>query len=306
MFRLDFSLQKCLQKCLVDKKIAHCYDYHMKLPNNKLDVKIIAFDMDDTLLTGNLTILPRTAAALQKAVEKGIYIVLASGRAENAMLSFVRALSIAGTQQGRYLISMNGSAIYDLHLRTQIYSRIVPKEIMQFAYSEAKKRGLNVQVYSPSSIMASADNKWVQQDVHLSKLNLEIIPDYETFLSENDFPKMVIPAEPEVVKEFMAFLKKELGDKAVIFNSKPYFLEVMPPNAGKGEALLWLAEQLKIPVSQTMAFGDSMNDWTMLTKVAHGVAMCNGTEETKNLARYVTRLDNEHDGIADFLEEFVF
>lgn len=278
----------------------------MKLPNGKLDVKIIAFDLDDTLLNDKIVISPKTILALRKAADKGIFVVLASGRTESAMLPFIRTLSIAGKQQGRYFISMNGSTVYDLHLRNPIYSRFVPREILQFTYREALKRKLNVQVYSSDSIMSSSDSKWTQEDVKLSGLRLKIIPEYEKFLAENDFPKMVIPADPKDVSEFMPFLQKELGERAIVFNSKPYFLEVMPPNAGKGEAILWLAEQLKIPVAQTMAFGDSMNDWSMLTKTAHGVCMCNGTEETKNLAKYVTRLDNNHDGIADFLETFVF
>ena len=69
----------------------------MKLPEKKLNVKLIAFDLDDTLLNKETKIAPRTLAAIQKAVEKGIYIVLCSGRAENGILPYVRALNIAGT-----------------------------------------------------------------------------------------------------------------------------------------------------------------------------------------------------------------
>ena len=87
----------------------------MKIPSQKLETKIIALDLDDTLLNHNLQISPKTLEALRKASEKGIYIVLCSGRAENGILPYVRSLCIAGRQEGRYLIAVNGASIFDLH-----------------------------------------------------------------------------------------------------------------------------------------------------------------------------------------------
>lgn len=276
----------------------------MKIPAHKLDVKIIALDLDDTLLTEDLTITPRTVGVLRKTATKGIYVVLASGRLENAMFSYVRTLSIAGLQQGRFLICLNGSSVHDLHLRQQIYSRVVPAEILRFVYREASARGLPVQVYDAGEIFVSFGNEWSERDKNLSKLKLSVVDDYENFLSR-DFSKMVIPFEPEKLKQFEKFLKESLAGKAEIFTSKPYFLEVLPVNSGKGNALEWLCGELKIPQSQTMVFGDSFNDLSMIEYSAHGVAMCNGQPEILECADYVTRLDNNHDGIADFLEEFV-
>lgn len=272
---------------------------------NKLDPKLIALDLDDTLLTADLNITPDTISALQKAAKMGIYIVLCSGRTENAILPYVRKLEIAGLPQGRFLIAMNGSSIYDMHLRQQIFSKSVEPSVLQFVFSECQKRNLPAQVYSPSTIYASEDNEWTQVDAKLCSLKLEIVDDFMEFL-KNPHAKMVIPGDPAVLQEFQAFLKKEIGDKAVIFISKPYFLEIMPLNAGKGEAIEWLASHLNLPVEKTMAFGDSMNDESMILKTGFGVAMCNGMEAIKNEADFVTDFDNEHDGIARFLEKFVF
>ena len=110
----------------------------MKLPSQKLNVKVIAFDLDDTLLNHDLKISPKTVSAIQKAAEKGIYIVLCSGRAENAILPYVRALDIAGTQQGRYLIGINGASVLDLHTRLPIYSHTLASDILKYVYHEAK------------------------------------------------------------------------------------------------------------------------------------------------------------------------
>lgn len=277
---------------------------HMKLPEHKLNVKLIALDLDDTLLNHDLEITPKTVAALRKAAENGIYIVLCSGRAENAILPFIRTLDIAGKEYGRYLIAANGASIFDLHKRLPIYTKKVSGDILLYLFEEAKKRGLPAQVYDPSTIYASVDNEWTQKDSKLCGLRLQIEDNFEDFI-KSGHPKMVIPAAPEKVAEFLPFLKENLAGKADVFISKPYFLEVMAHGCGKGSSILWLADYLNIPKEQTMAFGDSMNDESMILQTEYGVAMCNGLEAIRDKAKFVTRKTNDNDGIADFLEDFV-
>ena len=101
------------------------------------------------------------------------------------------------------------------------------------------------------------------------------------------------------------FLCQKIGDKADVFISKPIFLEVMTKGVGKGPGILWLADKLGIPHEQTMAFGDSMNDETMIRQCGYSVAMSNGLDYIKDVASFVTRFDNNNDGIADFIENFV-
>lgn len=276
----------------------------IKLPSKKLDPKLIALDLDDTLLTKELKITPITVKALRDAAAKGIYIVPCSGRAENGILQFVRTLELAGTKEGRYVIAVNGSEIFDLHTRTTIYSRKVPFDVLEFVYDEALKRGLPCQVYNSTTTFANVDNEFTHIDAMLCKLNMEIVPEFREFLKPGH-TKMLVPGDEKVIAEFCAFLKRELAGRAVIFTSKPYFLEVMPPNCGKGEAIKWLANHLGIDNSKTMAFGDSMNDESMIRMTGYSVAMCNGLEYIQDIAKFVTRKSNEEDGIGDFINSFV-
>lgn len=276
----------------------------IKLPSKKLDPKLIALDLDDTLLTKELKITPITVKALRDAAAKGIYIVPCSGRAENGILQFVRTLELAGTKEGRYVIAVNGSEIFDLHTRTTIYSRKVPFDVLEFVYDEALKRGLPCQVYNSTTTFANVDNEFTHIDAMLCKLNMEIVPEFREFLKLGH-TKMLVPGDEKVIAEFCAFLKRELAGRAVIFTSKPYFLEVMPPNCGKGEAIKWLANHLGIDNSKTMAFGDSMNDESMIRMTGYSVAMCNGLEYIQDIAKFVTRKSNEEDGIGDFINSFV-
>lgn len=116
---------------------------------------------------------------------------------------------------------------------------------------------------------------------------------------------MLISADPTDIDKFIPALREKFRGTADFFISKPFFLEVMPSDCGKGEAVLYLAQKLGIEQSETMAFGDSMNDESMLCMTAHGVAMSNGLPQIRKAAAYVTRKSNDEDGIADFLEAFV-
>lgn len=273
--------------------------------NKKIDAKIIALDLDDTLLKNDLTISDYTVDVLQRAVQNQIYIVLCSGRTENAILPYVHKLSIAGSEFGRYMISQNGATIYDMHKRLPIYECTVEPEFLISAYHFALEENLTCEVYDSSTIYSPFDNEWARVDKNLTGLNLEIVKDFESFLQKR-FPKMVIPGEPEILQKLQTKLKKEFGDKAVIFTSKPYFLEVLPANCGKGEALKHLAENvLELSQKQTMCFGDSMNDESMIRYAFYSTAMCNGLEEIKKMAAFTTTKSNDQDGVATFIDQNV-
>lgn len=270
----------------------------------KLDVKLIALDLDDTLLNDDRLITDGNVAALRECAERGIYVVLCSGRAEDAILPFVRRLEIAGKEAGRFLIAINGCSIFDLHKREQIFCRKVEPEVLIRTNQLAEARGLRSEVYTPDTIYYREETKWTKLDVDLCGLKGAKVENYDEFL-KTGFTKMLVPGEPAELLELQSELRAEFGQRAVIFTSKPYFLEILPPNCGKGEAVKHLADQLGFGMEKVMGFGDSMNDESLIRMAGHGVAMCNGLEEIKKIARHVTTYDNNHDGVGNFIKEFV-
>ncbi len=275
-----------------------------KLPNINQKVQMVALDLDDTLLKHDLTISDYTVSILQKLVEKGIYVMLCSGRIDDAMLPYVRQMDIAGSEYGRYMITQNGTNILDLHLRLSIYSHQLDYDIAMHVYNLLEEYAVTAHVYDSSTIFSYKHTDWGEMDTKLSGLSMEVVENYPELLSKG-FPKIVIPGDPETLTTLQTRLKKEIGDKCVIFTSKPFFLEVMPKNSGKGEALVWLANELAIPIDNVMAFGDSMNDETMMMLTGKSVAMINGLDHIKNIARFNTEFSNDEDGVAKFLEKFV-
>lgn len=282
----------------------HLLMIHEKLPHGKLAVKLIALDLDDTLLNTELKISPRTISALRRAAAQGIFVVIASGRPESAILPFVRALDIAGIETGRYILALNGALIFDLHERRPIFSKKISGDVLEQIFFEAHERGLCAEIYDGSIICVSEETKWSRIDAELSGLTLKVVRDFPS-LVKNGYAKMLISAAPEDVDSFLPVLRKKFSGAADFFISKPFFLEVLPPGCGKGEALAFLSDMLGIDRSETMAFGDSMNDESMIRMSGHGVAMSNGLTAIRDAAAYVTRKTNNEDGIADFLEAFV-
>lgn len=275
-----------------------------RTPKSKLQVKLIAFDLDDTLLNDETDISPRTLKAIQDCSQKGIYIVLCSGRVESAILPYVRKLNIAGTQTGRYIIAINGAEIFDLHTRLPIFEKTLDIQVQKEVFHYCSSFDMGCHVCDSDTVYADRDTPWTRLDSKLCGIKFNKVDDFDSFL-EKGHPKMLIPAPKEQIAKFMPLLKEKLSGRAEVFTSKPYFLEVMPLNCGKGQSILELAKMLNIPKENTMAFGDSFNDETMLRLTEYGVAMKNSAQEIYSMARFVTEFDNNHDGIADFLEKWV-
>lgn len=273
----------------------------------KLHVNLIAFDLDDTLLNDERKISDRNAEILKRCAQRGIYVVLCSGRAEDGIKPFVSRLNIAALESGKYVIAINGCSIFDMHKRIQIYKKTVSGEVLFEAHKIAVEEGFETEVYSDGKVFYSKETDWTLRDVRMCGLNGEEAPDFEKFLLENQnsFFKMLIPGEPEKIQELQKKLKASLGEKAVIFTSKPYFLEILPPDCGKGEAIEWLSSFIGIDHGTTLAFGDSMNDESMIEKCGYGVAMVNGNEHIKSIADFVTEKTNNDDGVADFIEKYI-
>ena len=275
-----------------------------KLPNGKVAPRLVALDLDDSLLNNKLLISDRTVAAVQKAAEQNIYVVICSGRSPSAILPFVRRLDLAGTEQGRYAVASNGSVVVDLHKREEIYSAKVDGDVLAQAKKAADKVGLPCQVYSSSMVYASVDNEYTRMDSKLTGVPSEVVPDFENFV-KSGFAKMMVPGDPKILVGLQKELAARFEGRAVVLISKPYFLEILPANCGKGEALEFLCGRLGINMKDVMAFGDSMNDESMIVKCGLSVAMSNGLDKIKDEAAFVTRLTNDQDGIADFVEQFV-
>ena len=273
------------------------------VPTMKLAPAMIAMDLDDTLLKHDLSISDRTVATLNKASDRGIKLVLASGRSPEAMIPYARRIGVDRVKS--WMVCNNGSEIITSDGGERIYERRLPEDVAIEAYRLVVAAGLSCHVYENNIIHVSRETEYSRRDCMLSGLKPIVPADFEGLIRRGVY-KLVIPGDPEFIVPVEAEFKVVFKDRATVFVSKPYFLEILPFGAGKGEALDFIArERLGVTAERVMAFGDSMNDESMIRYAGMSVAMSNSRPEILALAKHVTDLDNDADGLADFIEKNV-
>jgi Cof subfamily protein (haloacid dehalogenase superfamily) len=265
-------------------------------------VRLLAIDLDDTLLCSDLTISYRNRNAIKKAEAAGVTVVLASGRVPAAMERYARFLGMH--RKPGYLICLNGVLIQESHAGSIIYETGVDAGTALTAFNLADAEGFAVQIYENDVMYVSRHNEFTGYDQKLTGLQQVVVDNFRSMIS-GGCHKLLIPGDPALLKPLQGLLCNFLGDDVTLFTSKPYFLEILPARTDKGTALAKVAGFLGIKREETMAIGDSMNDEAMIRWAGLGVAMVNGDERIKSIAGMVTEKSNDDDGVAEVIEKLI-
>jgi Cof subfamily protein (haloacid dehalogenase superfamily) len=263
-----------------------------------MHIRLIALDLDDTLLDSRLNISKANIEAVAAAEEAGIEIVLASGRNLFSMRKYVLALGL--DRPGNYLVCSNGAATLEAQSGEPVERLMLGEAFCHEAVSFIESCGFSWQVYLEDRIYASEMNEWALLDQRLSGLPLLPAPPKEELFKDGQI-KFVIPGEPESIAKLEAVLAAAFKDRAIVVTSKPYFLEILPLGADKGSALGRLTSRLGIEMDSVMAIGDAMNDLGMIRAVGWGCAPANARDEVKKAARVLSSKTNEEDAVADLI-----
>ncbi|ERI03925.1 Cof-type HAD-IIB family hydrolase [Aneurinibacillus aneurinilyticus] len=260
--------------------------------------RMIAIDMDDTLLTDDLTITPGTSDAIKQAIEAGVVVTLATGRMFPSALPFASQLELNVP-----LVTYQGAIVKDTKGETVMYERLVTPDISRRVIDIARTKNIHLQVYQDDILYSPEDNDKIRQYVKIAGVPYTVESDLHR-LAERDCIKLLYFDEPKVLDELAEELRAEFGETAHITKSKPYFLEVMHPEANKGSAVLHFAKTLGIDRSEIIGIGDSYNDLDLIETAGLGVAMGNAPEAIKQIADYITFSNNE-EGVRHVIEKFV-
>ena len=164
----------------------------------------------------------------------------------------------------------------------------------------AQEAGCYAQCYYGDHFYYAGTEEWARSYAAASLLTGSEVKDLPAFI-DRPTPKILIMAEPERVAELLPRAREQFADVAAVSCSKPYFLEMNPLRATKGNALAYLAQRWGLCPDEFMAFGDSLNDLSMLTWAGMGVAMGNAREDVKRQVGRVCGV-NENDGVARYME----
>jgi Cof subfamily protein (haloacid dehalogenase superfamily) len=258
--------------------------------------KLIAIDLDDTLLDDNLNIPERVRDAVKKAVDLGIYVVLCTGRIPKSTRKYYDALML-----DTLMISTGGAEIYDANNKS-VYSRTVDpaltKKLMQYADSN----GLHFQVYLDGDLVFRETNKYAEAyelSCGLKGIVKGDLMEMETVVT----PKVLFISDVERMDDIQARAEAEFPMLS-IKRSKPTYVEFSSPDVSKGDALKFVAEYYGVKSEDVIAVGDAEIDIPMLEFAGLGVAMANATPITKQAADALCPSNNEG-GVADVIQKYI-
>ncbi len=264
-----------------------------------MEIKTIVSDLDDTLLLDNHTIDNFTVKTLNKAKKMGKQVILASGRSPESMLPFIRQIGLEALY-----IANNGATITNAKTSEVVYNLTFKPELVRAFLHFAAEHQVYAQVYDKGFFYYSTENTGINE-VYATVTNLQgkYMENIATKWNK-DTSKVVMIMDEEMVPILWEKALNQFGEQVSITTSKPTFLEFTPPKATKGDALAWLEEEGMLSAETTMAFGDSMNDLTMLTWSKYSVAIGNARDEIKSITKYIAPTNNEN-GVAKTVEKFI-
>jgi len=264
--------------------------------------KIIALDIDGTLASSDHKILPETRAALIAAQEKGLKVVLASGRPTPGMMSLAKELELE--KFGGFVLSYNGGRITNIKTGEVIHEVFLTPSDAHEIYDVAKENKVNIMAYDGEDIITEDDDEYIQIESHINSMPLKRADDFKKAVV-NQTIKTLTTGAPEVIAEIEKNYIEKFGDRFSICRSMPFFLEVMPQGVNKAISLGRLLNSLGMTPADMVACGDGFNDVEMIKCAGLGVAMGNAVDEVKAVADYMTR-SNDDNGIVDVIEKFIF
>jgi Cof subfamily protein (haloacid dehalogenase superfamily) len=261
--------------------------------------RLLATDLDGTLFGHDLKIGDRTRSALMGLGERGVALVLATGRMYQATLPFARELGITTP-----LITYQGAWIRHPHTHKDVWHHVMEVELAREALAALAETGLHVNLYMNDKLYLQNVTEEARGYTALARVDFEQIMDWEQVLREGGPTKLVaIGPEPEIVK-WQAVMKERFGNRLFVTQSQPTFLEFAGPMVGKGRALEHLAAQLGVAREEVVAVGDGLNDLDMIEWAGLGVAMGSGHPGLKAKADRVTASLAE-DGVAVLIEQLI-
>ncbi|GFH39949.1 sugar-phosphatase [Pseudolactococcus insecticola] len=267
-----------------------------------MSIKLVAIDIDGTLVNNNREITPEVFDAVQKAKAAGVKIVIATGRPLLGVTPILASLNLL--DEGDYLITYNGALVqatasgeafidepltYDDYLDIEMESRRIGTPLHSITRSAVYTHNRDISKYSVN-------------EAYITGLPLKYRSAEE--MKKHEIIKMMYIDEPEKLDETIKKLPQRFLDNYTIVKSTPFYLEILNKNASKGLAVKHLADKLGIAYEETMAIGDEENDRSMLEAVANPVVMANGNPELKKIAKYITK-SNEKSGVAHAINEWV-
>lgn len=270
--------------------------------------KLIACDLDETLLNDDKEICERNRYAIKKAEQiYGVKFVPATGRGYTCIDYVLHTLDTYD-KKGEYIISNNGGIICENKGFHELTFHFLPFPIAKKVFAYGIQQNICMQVFTARDVYAYHLNEDEKNWLFTFKAD-SIIAKEDTidFLYDTPIAKILFQSlDMEHLHHLADALKDIVCDEVSVSFSSNRYLEINHSGIDKGVGLRELAAHLGIAMADTMAIGDNYNDVAMLQAAGLSIAMSNAPHEIKQMCDYVTQADNNDGGVAEAIETFIF
>jgi Cof subfamily protein (haloacid dehalogenase superfamily) len=268
-----------------------------------MPIKLIAIDMDGTLLLPDHTISPAVKDAIAKARERGVNVVLCTGRPYAGVENYLRELHM--DQPNDYCITYNGALVQKANDGSTVAQTALNYDDYRYLEQVSREVGSHFHALDRHTLY-TANRDISYYTVHESFIaNIPLVfCEAENMAKNGEFLKVMMIDDPVVLDKAIAKIPDEVKECYTLLKSAPYFLEILDKRVNKGTGVKALAESLGIKREEVMTLGDQENDIAMLEYAGMGVAMENAIDKVKEVSNFVTK-SNLEDGVAYAIEKFV-
>lgn len=268
--------------------------------------RLIACDLDETLLNSQHTICQRNIDLIHKAKEMGVKFVPATGRLYTAVEEILKMLGLE-EQVGEYVLSANGGVITENKnhrlLKCEKLTFQKAKEIFEFGVD----KDVCIQVHTLEGVYLYHLNEDEKQRIDGQKLKYTVLKEANIdFMKDYHIIKVLyqstdIPYLESLEKQMVSIFDQHISASY----SSDRYLEMNKIGVNKGQGLVDLAELLQIPIEETIAVGDHYNDLDMLKVAGLSVAAGNAIDDIKAVCDYTTQADHNEGVVAELIEKFI-
>jgi len=265
---------------------------------SKRKIRLVAMDLDGTLVTGNHHIPPACAEAIAAAQARGVHIILATGRMHHSAVEFAERLNLGDAP----VISYNGALVRRARSRETILHDPVPAEATRDVLAYCIEQRANIHYYVDDVMYVLKVDHWARD--YLERTGSLPVPVGDVRRLPGKAPtKILIIDHPDRAERYLAEARQRFDGRVYVTRSLPEYIEFLSVSASKGRALQAVAEHLDVPLEETLGLGDMINDQPLIEAAGIGVAMHHAPEPVRRVADFVTGPGDE--GVAQAIRKFV-
>lgn len=263
-------------------------------------IKLLALDLDGTLLNDNQTIDKETVKSLKKIKNSGIKIVLCSSRPYYRIKKFVKQLDLDCPNQ--YTVSFNGGLILENNSNNIVFINTLKIDEVKEIIKMGRNSNLRIFLYEESNIISNLE--CLEYTENNPDSNFEIRDFNDLNLEKHVIYKIIFYGEKNDILKLKKEIPEYIREKFMVTSSHDSNIEIVPKDNSKSKGLAKIGKITGISAEEMACFGDNENDLDMFNYVGYSIAMGNAIDNIKDIANYVTFSNNEN-GIVHAIEDMI-